>query len=63
MVSNIINHDAILKWLTVCPLQFEKSLMTLKSPNRMHPDAKKQPVSLMERYAHISGKIIKFNIN
>ena len=53
----------LLRWLTVCPLQLEKSLMTNKSPNRIHPDAKKQPVSLMERYAHISGKIIKFNIN
>ena len=32
------------------------------SPNRMHLDAKKQPVSLMERYAYISSKIIKFNV-
>ena len=52
----------ILKWLTVCPLQFAKPLMTDKSPNRMHLDAKKQPASLMEHYAHISSKIIEFNV-
>ena len=62
MALNIIKHDGFLRWLTVCPLQSAKSLMTHKSPNRMHPDAKKQPVSLMERYAHISSMIIKFNI-
>ena len=32
------------------------------SPNPMHLDAKKQPVSLMDRYAYISSKIIKFNV-
>ena len=31
-------------------------------PNRMRLDARKQPVSLMERYAYISSKIIKFNV-
>ena len=31
-------------------------------PNRMHLVAKKQPVSLMELYAYISSKIIKFNV-
>ena len=35
--------------------------MTHKSHYRMHPDAKKQPVLLMEHYAHISTKIINFN--
>ena len=45
----------LLKWLRVCTLQFTKSLKTHKSPNRMHPDAKKQPVSFMEYYTHISS--------
>ena len=39
---------ALLRWLTV-------------SPYRMHMDAKKQPALLIERYAHISSKIIKCN--
>ena len=36
----------LLIWLTVWHLQFAKPLMAQKSPNRKHPDAKKQLVSL-----------------
>ena len=36
----------LLIWLTVWHLQFAKLLMAQKLPNRMHPGAKKQPISL-----------------
>ena len=62
MALNIIKHDASFKMADSRSLQFAKSLMTHKLLHRMHPDAKKQSVSLMELYAHISSKIIKFKI-
>ena len=62
MALNIAKHDVSFKMADSLSPIFAKSLMTHKSPNRIHPDAKKQPVSSMERYAHISSKIIKFNV-
>ena len=49
MALDIVKQMPLLKWLAVCPLQFAKLLLTHKSPNRMHPDAKKQPVSFQVR--------------
>ena len=50
----------LLRWLTGCPLQFavfNDSQIALSYAS----GRKKQPVLLMEHYAHISTKIINFN--
>ena len=68
MALNIVEHDASLKVEHDASFMMADSLsLTIRkvfneSPNRMHPDAKKQPILLMEPYAHISSKIIKFNV-
>ena len=65
MVLNIVKDDALFKMADSLSPTIRKVFndsQIAKSPNRMHRDAKKQPVSLMERYVHISSKIIKFNL-
>ena len=53
---------SLLRWLPVCLLQFAKSLMAHISANRMHLDAKKQPVSLMGLgCCRRNGKRVKVN--
>ena len=56
MAVNIIKHDASFKMVDSLSLQFTKFLITHKSPNGMHPDAKTQPVlyCIVKRYTHIS---------
>ena len=62
MALNIIKHDASFKMADSLSPAIRKVFNDSKIANCMHPDAKKQPVSLMERHALISSKIIKFNI-
>ena len=59
MGLNIVKHDASFKMADSLSPTIRKVFNDSqnKSPNRMHPDAKKQSVLLMERYAHISSKI------
>ena len=63
MALNIIKHDACFKIVdSLSPTirkAFHDSQIAKSYASRRK---KKQPVSLMKHYAHISSKIIKFNI-
>ena len=64
MAVNIVKHDASFKMADSLSLTIRKVFndSQIAKSYASGRKKKKQPVSLMECYAHISSKIIKFNV-
>ena len=62
MALNTVKHDASFKMADSLSPTTRKVFNDSQIAKSYASERKKQPVSLMERYAHISSKIIKFNV-
>ena len=62
MAPNIIKHDASFKMADSLSPTIHKVFNDSQIAKSYASGGKKQPVSLRERYVHISSKIIKFDI-